>query len=242
MHCRPFYLHVTRWNGHAINNHSQLRETTSFSCANARDNASSLVWHPKERSRQPEIIHPAGIAIGRVRTRRSHPNVHNCESGGPFDVRVATVKTFQPANRLLFCRPFTRTTKIVKDVCQENVEASPSSLRPFIKRRDRGETSSLFRERSSKSLHVTVFFHPPRQIVQETRHTLAGKNDRSMRCLSFSNRFYFIWKKGREKVDAWIDRIGQFRIVCLFLRENADNLPVDKGRVGTYWPNGGGHE
>lgn len=124
--------------------------------------------------------------------------------------------------------------KIVKDVCQENVEASPSSLRPFIKGRGRGETSSLFRERSSKSLHVTVFFHPPRQIVQETRHTLAGKNDRSMRCLSFSNRFYFIWKKGREKVDAWIDRIGQFRIVCLFLRENADNLPVDKGRVGTY--------
>lgn len=108
MHCRPFYLHVTRWNGHAINNHSQLRETTSFSCANARDNASSLVWHPKERSRQPEIIHPAGIAIGRVRTRRSHPNVHNCESGGRFPPREnlrVPLSTFAPQPSKLFNRP-----------------------------------------------------------------------------------------------------------------------------------------
>lgn len=109
MHCRrPFYLHVTRWNGHAINNHSQLRETTSFSCANARDNASSLVWHPKARSRQPEIIHPAGIAIGRVRTRRSHPNVHNCESGGRFPPREnlrVPLSTFAPQPSKLFNRP-----------------------------------------------------------------------------------------------------------------------------------------
>lgn len=108
MHCRPFYLHVTRWNGHAINNHSQLRETTSFSCANARDNASSLVWHPKERSRQPEIIHPAGIAIGRVRTRRSHPNVHNCESGGRFPPREnlrVPLSTFASQPSKLFNRP-----------------------------------------------------------------------------------------------------------------------------------------
>lgn len=109
MHCRrPFYLHVTRWNGHAINNHSQLRETTSFSCANARDNASSLVWHPKERSRQPEIIHPAGIAIGRVRTRRSHPNVHNCENGGRFPPREnlrVPLSTFASQPSKLFNRP-----------------------------------------------------------------------------------------------------------------------------------------
>lgn len=109
MHCRrPFYLHVTRWNGHAINNHSQLRETTSFSCANARDNASSLVWHPKARSRQPEIIHPAGIAIGRVRTRRSHPNVHNCESGGRFPPREnlrVPLSTFASQPSKLFNRP-----------------------------------------------------------------------------------------------------------------------------------------
>lgn len=119
--------------------------------------------------------------------------------------------------------------KIVKDVCQENVEASPSSLRPFIKGRGRGETSSLFRERSSKSLHVTVFFHPPRQIVQETRHTLAGKNDRSMRCLSFSNRFYFIWKKGGEGWTRGSIESGNFGLFVCFCAKMQTIYPSTKG-------------
>lgn len=104
MHHRcSFYLHVTRRNGHAINNYSQFRETASFSRANARDNASSLVWHSKERSRQRDNSsrHP-GIAIGRLRTRRSHPNVHNCESDGRFPSVKIYASHFRRRNRQNF--------------------------------------------------------------------------------------------------------------------------------------------
>lgn len=252
MHCRPFYLHVTRWNGHAINNHSQLRETTSFSCANARDNASSLVWHPKERSRQPEIIHPAGIAIGRVRTRRSHPNVHNCESGGRFPPREnlrVPLSTFASQPSKLFNRPtgfyfavhLRERRRSLKTSAKKTWRHLPPPLGLLSRggieaKRPRCFENALL-NRSTSPCFSTLQDKSSKKRAISSRREMAGRWDA---CPFRTDSEFYLEKKGGK--DAWIDWIGQFRIVCLFLRENADNLPVDKGRVGTYWPNGGGHE
>lgn len=55
-------------------------------------------------------------------------------------------------------------------------------------------------------------FHPPRQIVQETRH-IRGEKWPVDELLVLFKPVNFFRKKG-ERVDAWIDRIRQFRIVC----------------------------
>lgn len=176
-----------------------------------------------------EIIHPSGIAIGLLRTRRSHPNVHNCESSGHFPPWKFTRPTFDVPRRnrqnFLTDQPFILPTIYSTRTNDRSLKTSAKKtwrhLPPLLGLSSRGvathrgfgvETKRprCF-ENALLNRSTSPCFPPSKTNRSRNAPYSRGKMAGRWTACPFQTGEFFSEKGGE---DAWIDRIRQFRIVC----------------------------
>lgn len=191
-----------------------------------------------------EIIHPSGIAIGLLRTRRSHPNVHNCESSGRFPPWKFTRPTFDVPRRNRqnfltdqpFILPSIYSTRTNDRSLKTSAKKTWRHLPPLLGLSSRGVAThrgfgvETKRPRCFENALLNRSTSPcfPPSKTNRSRNTpySRGKMAGRWTACPFQTGEFFSEKGGEG---GRVDRSNQAISDCLFLRENADNLPIDKG-------------